>query len=40
MGGLDQTIGQGRFAMVDMGDDAEVTDGADVVHVKSGFSLT
>ena len=31
-GGLDQPVGQGRFAMVDMGDDGEIADAGKVGH--------
>ena len=31
-GALDQPVGQGRFAMVDMGNDAEITDLREVGH--------
>ena len=40
MGGLDQTIGQGGFAMVNVGDDAEIPDRADDIHLKFIFPLT
>ena len=40
MGGLDQPIGQGGFAVINVGDDAEIPDKTDGIHLQFVFSLT
>ena len=38
--GLNPTVRQGGFPVVDMGDNTEIPDGADGIHLRMVFSLT